>query len=113
MDSLLADDFIITVEDGTTFSKAGYIAHNGDSTVHLKKSEMSDLRVRMHGSTAVVTGAYYEKGTTKGKPHRQASNCLGRQARNLADQLRIVGVMATYHQMSRCSRLQVANGSRS
>jgi len=69
MDSLLADDFIITVEDGTTFSKAGYIAHNGDSTVHVKKSEMSDLRVRMHGSTAVVTGAYYEKGTTKGKPY--------------------------------------------
>ncbi len=69
MDSLLADDFIITVEDGTTFSKAGYIAHNGDSTVHVKKSEMSDLRVRMHGSTAVITGAYYEKGTTKGKPY--------------------------------------------
>jgi hypothetical protein len=35
MDSLLADDFIITVEDGSTFSKAGYIAHNGDSTVHV------------------------------------------------------------------------------
>jgi ketosteroid isomerase-like protein len=69
MDSLLADDFIITVEDGTTFSKAGYIAHNGDSTVHVEKSEMSDLRVRMHGNTAVVTGAYHEKGTSKGKPY--------------------------------------------
>jgi ketosteroid isomerase-like protein len=69
MDSLLADDFIITVEDGTTFSKAGYIAHNGDSTVHVKKSEMSDLRVRMHGNTAVVTGAYHEEGTSKGKPY--------------------------------------------
>jgi hypothetical protein len=33
MESLLADDFIITVEDGSTFSKSGYIAHNGDSTV--------------------------------------------------------------------------------
>src|SRR4029077_1703094 len=69
MDSLLADDFIITVEDGTTFSKAGYIAHNGDSTVHVQKSEMSDLRVRIHGHTAVVTGAYYEKGTSKGKAY--------------------------------------------
>jgi ketosteroid isomerase-like protein len=69
MDSLLADDFIITVEDGSTFSKPGYIAHNGDSTVHVKKSEMSDLRVRMHGNTAVVTGAYHEKGTSKGKPY--------------------------------------------
>ncbi len=69
MNSLLADDFIITVEDGSTFSKPGYIAHNGDSSVHVETSDMSDLRVRMHGKVAVVTGAYHEKGTTKGKPY--------------------------------------------
>jgi ketosteroid isomerase-like protein len=69
MDSLLADDFIITVEDGSTFSKPGYIAHNGNSTVHVEISDMSDLKVRMHGNTAVVTGAYHEKGTDKGKPY--------------------------------------------
>jgi len=69
MNTLLADDFIITVEDGSTFSKSGYIAHYGDSTVHVEISEMSDLRVRMHGKTAVVTGAYHEKGTSKGKPY--------------------------------------------
>jgi len=67
MESLLADDFVITVEDGSTFSKSGYIAHNGDSTVHVEVSEMTDLRVRMHGNVAVVTGAYHEKGTSKGK----------------------------------------------
>jgi ketosteroid isomerase-like protein len=66
---LLADDFIITVEDGSTFSKSGYIAHYGDSTVHVEISDMSDLKVRMHGKTAVVTGAYHEKGTSKGKPY--------------------------------------------
>jgi ketosteroid isomerase-like protein len=70
MDSLLADDFIITVEDGSTFSKPGYIAHNGESAVHVMISEMSDLQVRMHGNTAVVTGAYHEKGTEKGKPYQ-------------------------------------------
>jgi ketosteroid isomerase-like protein len=69
MNKLLADDFIITIEDGSTFSKSGYIAHYGDSTVHVETSEMSDLRVRMHGTTAVVTGAYHEKGTSKGKPY--------------------------------------------
>jgi ketosteroid isomerase-like protein len=69
MNSLLADDFIITVEDGSTFSKPGYIAHNGDTTVHVEISVMSDLRVRMHGNTAIVTGAYHEKGTSKGKPY--------------------------------------------
>ena len=67
MESLLADDFVITVEDGSIFSKSGYIAHNGDSTVHVEVSEMTDLRVRMHGNVAVVTGAYHEKGTSKGK----------------------------------------------
>jgi len=36
MESLLATDFIITVRDGSTFSKSGYIAHNGDTTVHIE-----------------------------------------------------------------------------
>jgi ketosteroid isomerase-like protein len=30
---------------------------------------MSDLKVRMHGNTAVVTGAYYEKGIEAGRPY--------------------------------------------
>ncbi|HEV2101651.1 MAG TPA: nuclear transport factor 2 family protein [Candidatus Acidoferrum sp.] len=69
MNSLLADDFIITVEDGTTFSKAGYIARSGDSDNKVLISNMSDLKVRMHGNTVIVTGAYHEKGTTGGKPY--------------------------------------------
>jgi len=69
MNSLLDDDFIITVEDGSTFSKPGYIAHSGDTTVHVSQSEMSDLKVRMHDNTAVVTGTYHEKGISKGKPY--------------------------------------------
>ena len=32
-------------------------------------SQMSDLKVRVHGSVAIVTGAYYEKGTSKGKSY--------------------------------------------
>jgi len=67
MNSLLDDDFIITVEDGSTFSKPGYIAHSGDTTVHVSQSEMSDLKVRMHDNTAVVTGSDTEKSTYKGK----------------------------------------------
>jgi ketosteroid isomerase-like protein len=57
------------VEDGTTFSKSGYIAHNGDTTLHIEITEMSGLNVRMHGNAAVVTGGYHEKGTSKGKPY--------------------------------------------
>src|SRR5882762_9616775 len=69
MESLLADDFIITAEDGSTFSKSGYIAHNVDSALHVEISEMTDIKVRMHGNVAVVTGAYHEKGTSRGKPY--------------------------------------------
>src|SRR6267378_224178 len=69
MGSLLADDFIITLEDGSTSSKSGYIAHNGDSTLHVRTSEMSDLKIRTYGSTAVVTGAYHETGVSRGKPY--------------------------------------------
>ncbi len=67
MDALLADDFIITVEDGTTFSKTGFIARSGNPGLQVETSDMSDLQVRMHGNTAVVTGAYHEKGSDRGK----------------------------------------------
>jgi ketosteroid isomerase-like protein len=69
MGSLPAEDFVITVEDGSTFSKPGYLAHSGDTTVRVETSEMTDLKVRMHGNVAIVTGAYHEKGMTKGKPY--------------------------------------------
>lgn len=69
LSSLLAEDFVITVEDGSTYGKEGYITHTADSSVHVEVAEQSDFRVRMHGNTAVVTGAYHEKGTSKGKPY--------------------------------------------
>jgi len=69
MESLLAEDLIITVEDGSTFSKTGYLAHTADSALKVQISDLSDLKVRMHGIVAVVTGAYHEKGTSKGKAY--------------------------------------------
>ena len=67
LSSLLAEDFVITIEDGSTFSKAGYISHSADASVRVDVAELSDLKVRLHGSTAVVTGAYHEKGDSNGK----------------------------------------------
>ena len=67
--SLLADDFVITIEDGSTYSKTGYISHSAEPGVHVEVAEMSDLKVRMHGNTAVVTGAYHERGDSNGKPY--------------------------------------------
>lgn len=67
LSSLLADDFVITIEDGSTYSKTGYISHSAEPSVHVEVAEMSDLKVRMHGNTAIVTGAYHERGDSSGK----------------------------------------------
>lgn len=69
LSSLLAEDFVITIEDGSTYSKTGYISHSAESSVHVDVAEMSDLKVRMHGNAAVVTGAYHERGQSDGKPY--------------------------------------------
>ena len=67
LSSLLAEEFVITVEDGSVYSKAGYISHSADTNVRVDVAEMSDLKVRIHGDTAIVTGAYHERGESGGK----------------------------------------------
>ena len=67
LSSLLAEEFVITVEDGSVYSKAGYISHSADANVHVEVAELSDLKVRVYGDTAIVTGAYHERGDSSGK----------------------------------------------
>src|ERR1700727_2327923 len=69
LSSLLSEDFVITIEDGSVYSKAGYISHSADVSTHVQVAELSDLKVRIHGDTAIVTGAYHEKGQSSGKPY--------------------------------------------
>ena len=69
LSSLLAEEFVITVEDGNTYSKAGYITHSADPSVRVEVAELSDIRVHVRGNVAVVTGAYHEKGLSNGKPY--------------------------------------------
>jgi ketosteroid isomerase-like protein len=65
---LLADDYVITVEDGSTYGKVGFISYNAGA-LRVDSVEMSDLNIRMHGNIAVVTGAYHERGESHGKPY--------------------------------------------
>src|SRR6202047_4504137 len=65
--SLLAEEFVITVEDGSTYSKAGYITHSADPSVQVEVAELLDLRVRVRGYVAVVAGGYREEGTANHK----------------------------------------------
>jgi ketosteroid isomerase-like protein len=67
--SLLDEDFVITFEDGNIFGKTGYISFSATSTIHVDVAEMTDVKVRMHGNTAILTGVYHEKGKDKGGPY--------------------------------------------
>ena len=60
---------MITIEDGSIYSKAGYISHSTDPSTQVQVAELSELKVRMHGDTAIVTRAYHEKGKSNGKPY--------------------------------------------
>lgn len=67
LSSLLAEDYVITFEDGSTYGKVGFISHSAEPTEHVEIAEMSDLKIRMHGDVAVVTGSYHERGESGGK----------------------------------------------
>jgi ketosteroid isomerase-like protein len=65
---LLADDFIMTVAEGILYNKAQIVASVADKSYRPEVLQSTDLVVHSYGNTAVVTGAYYEKGVDKGKP---------------------------------------------
>lgn len=67
--SLLDEDFVITFEDGTTLSKTGYVSFMASPSDHVAVAEMLDMKIRIHGTTGVVTGIYHERGNTKGAPY--------------------------------------------
>ena len=60
--NLLDEDFVITFEDGSTYGKTGYLSYSASSSTSVQSVEISEMKVRMHGDTAVVTGIYHEKG---------------------------------------------------
>lgn len=66
--ALLADDYVITMEDGTTLSKVGFLSHNM-GPLRVDVAEMLDLKIRVHENAAVVTGTYHERGTDAGKAY--------------------------------------------
>ncbi len=65
---LLADDFVMTVAEGNLYTKAQIIASVADKSYRPEALQSTGMVVHYYGTTAVVTGAYYEKGMDKGKP---------------------------------------------
>lgn len=65
---LLADDFVMTVAEGAIFNKAQILASIRSKSYQPDVLESSGMAVHSYGNTAVVTGAYHEKGVDKGRP---------------------------------------------
>src|SRR5689334_20588404 len=64
---LLAEDFVMTTAEGDLYNKSQIISSIRDKSYSPDTLQSTDMKVHAHGSTAVVTGMYYEKGTDKGK----------------------------------------------
>ena len=67
--TLLDDDFVITFEDGTTYGKTGYLSYSASSSTHIASAEIAEMKIRMHGDTAIVIGVYHENGVDNRKTY--------------------------------------------
>jgi ketosteroid isomerase-like protein len=67
LDRLEADDWLYTSADGKLISKAQDIADVSSGTYQATEFKMSDLKVRVYGDTAVITGRQTEVATMSGK----------------------------------------------
>ena len=69
LSALMSNDYVITMEDGSVYGKVGFISHTAQPSEKVDLVEFGDLKIRMHGDAAVVTGSYHEKGESGGKPY--------------------------------------------
>ena len=67
--AVLDEDFVITFEDGSTYSKTGYLSYSASASTRVDSVEIPEMKIRMHGDTAVVTGVYHEKGVDSQKAY--------------------------------------------
>src|SRR5260221_13639045 len=68
MAALLAEDYVITLEDGSTYGKVGFISYTA-RPLRVDLAELSDVKIHIHENTAVVIAARQERGLLDGKPY--------------------------------------------
>jgi ketosteroid isomerase-like protein len=67
VEKILAKDWVGIDYDGQVVDRAQMLAHMKTGSSTLQSEELSDMKVRVFGSTAVVTGKDSEKSTDRGK----------------------------------------------
>jgi ketosteroid isomerase-like protein len=67
LDQLYADEFVYTNPDGEIRNKAQQLAFTRSGDLKFESAQSSDVKVRVYGKTAVMTGRFNAKGTFKGE----------------------------------------------
>jgi ketosteroid isomerase-like protein len=67
MDRILADDFVLVVGSGKTYTKADLLEDARKGNTIYQHQEDTDQTVRVWGDTAVITALLWEKGVSDGK----------------------------------------------
>ena len=67
VDVFLSDDWIIVDPDGSIIDKARFLGVIKSGALFHEMMESADLRVRLYGNTAVVTGLTTSKGKFMGQ----------------------------------------------
>jgi ketosteroid isomerase-like protein len=67
LEGLTADDYILINANGQLSDKATTMNNIKTGNIKLTANEVSDLKVRLYGDTAVVTGKSSAKGTIGGR----------------------------------------------
>ena len=68
MESILADDFVVVLGSGKTYTKTDLLNFARTRRVLYEHQESSDQSVRVWGDTAVVTAKLWLRGLDEGKP---------------------------------------------
>jgi ketosteroid isomerase-like protein len=68
MDRILADDFVLVIGSGKTYSKTDLLQEARSGQTTYERQDDSAQTVRIWGDTAVVTAKLWAKGTRDGKP---------------------------------------------
>src|SRR6058998_147950 len=66
LERLLADDYLYTHSNGSVLNKTQEIAESMSSDVQWTDAKFADLKVRIFGDVAVLTGQQTIQGTAKG-----------------------------------------------
>lgn len=68
LESLVADTFVSTDNDGVVMNKSEFLADNKDLSYAPTVMANSDVQIFVYEKSAVVAGTYHAKGLNNGKP---------------------------------------------